>query len=408
MSSIAIADITIHREDRQRRVLDDIDTLASSISRNGLYHPVIIDENYILIAGERRLTACKKLGWTHIPVQFFNDLSNSTKLLIELEENIIRKDISWQERTTAIAKYHELRASENPNWSIEQTAQELDRTPQHVYRNLVVARELSSPLVQQATTFVTALERAKTVGRKRDDLLHTLTSCENTHQIITADFIQWAQQPQEKFNFIHCDFPYGIAAHESGQNPAGYYDSDDVYRQLFNALTSNLDHFCAPDAHMIFWFASTFYSNTWEMLKLLDGFKFDDTPLIWFKSDNAGVIPDHTRRPRRVYEMAFFGWRGEARINAVRANLFAAPTERSLHPHEKSQAMLEHFFSMFVDEHTRLLDPTAGSGSSLRAARRLGATTIIGIEKSEEFADVARRALREAGNSGTKAGGDGS
>jgi len=405
--TIPLSEITIHREDRQRRVLDDLPSLADSIARLGLINPITIDHNGVLVAGERRLEACRSLGWTHIPARFFEDLSETDRILIELEENIKRKDISWQEHTAAIAKYHELRKAENPDWSDTSTAQAIGMSRQNVNKHISVARELESPLVKGAATFATAIERAQTVARRRDDLMHNRAPCADTHQIITADFLQWAQQEQEKFNFIHCDFPYGIAAHESGQNPAGYDDSAEIYWKLFNALAGNLDHFCAPDAHIIFWFAPTFYSNTWEMLKLLDGFKFDDTPLIWFKSDNAGVIPDHTRRPRRVYEMAFFGWRGEARINAVRANLFAAPTERSLHPHEKSQAALEHFFSMFVDSHTRLLDPTCGSGSALRAGRSLGAN-VFGIEKSEEFADVARRALREAGNSGTPAGGDGS
>ena len=59
---------------------------------------------------------------------------------------------------------------------------------------------------------------------------------------------------------------------------------------------------------------------------------------------------------------------------------------------EKSQDMLEHFFRMVVDENTRLLDPTCGSGSSLRAADNLGAASVLGLEINPEFADNARRA----------------
>ena len=57
---------------RFRRDLGDIDALAKSISTVGLLHPIVINENNELIAGVRRLEACKKLGWTDIPVHVVN------------------------------------------------------------------------------------------------------------------------------------------------------------------------------------------------------------------------------------------------------------------------------------------------------------------------------------------------
>lgn len=400
--TLPIQSITIHREDRQRRALDKIDDLADSISRLGLINPITIDENNILIAGERRLEACRRLGWTHISVQLFSDLPPTQRVLIELEENIKRLDISWQEHTAAIAKYHELRKEEDPTWNDTKTAGAIGMSQQNVTKHLTVARELSSPAVSASPTFSTAIERAKSEARKRDDLIHTYASCVDTHQIIHGDFLEWASTPQEKFNFIHCDFPYGInatgAAGQRAREWVQYADSPDTYWKLFNALAGNLDNFCAPDAHIIFWFSPNLYCNTWEMLKLLDGFTFEEHPLIWYRGISNGIAPDPYRRPRRSYEMAFFGWRGEARINKIKENLFYADTHRTSesHPSEKSQEMLEHFFSMVVDSHTRLLDPTCGSASSLRAAKRLGASTVLGIEANKEFADVARRALLDA------------
>jgi ParB family transcriptional regulator, chromosome partitioning protein len=395
--STPIPSITILREDRQRRVLTDIDDLADSINRLGLINPITIDENNILIAGERRLAACTRLGWTHIPTQLFSDLPLTQRILVELEENIKRKDITWQEHTAAIAKYHEIRKQEEPEWSEEKTGQAIGMTRQNINKHLTVASELSAPSVQQATTFTTAVERAKTVARKRDDLIHTSASCADTH-ILHGDFLSWSQSPQPKFNFIHCDFPYGINTHKSiGQkssNQQKYEDTEEVYWKLFNALAGNLDNFCAPDAHIIFWFSPNLYSNTWEMLKLISGFTFEEHPLIWHRP-GEGIAPDPYRRPRRVYETAFYGWRGEAKINRVKDNLFSAPTERERHPHEKSEEALTHFFSMFIDSNTRLLDPTCGSGSALRAGLSLGAI-VFGIEKSEEFARIATANLASA------------
>jgi len=46
---------------------DNINFLAESISNKGLIQPVIITQKNILVAGHRRLTACKKLGLKTIP-----------------------------------------------------------------------------------------------------------------------------------------------------------------------------------------------------------------------------------------------------------------------------------------------------------------------------------------------------
>lgn len=72
---IKISAITVDRSTRQRTQLENIEDLAESIQRNGLFHPIILTEHSELIAGERRLEAHKLLGATHIPAHFINDLS---------------------------------------------------------------------------------------------------------------------------------------------------------------------------------------------------------------------------------------------------------------------------------------------------------------------------------------------
>jgi ParB family transcriptional regulator, chromosome partitioning protein len=62
----AIAAIKVGK--RHRRDLGDIDALAASIEDIGLLHPIIVNEDGLLLAGARRLAACKRLGWKKIPV----------------------------------------------------------------------------------------------------------------------------------------------------------------------------------------------------------------------------------------------------------------------------------------------------------------------------------------------------
>src|SRR5262245_40611742 len=91
--SVELAAITVDRETRQRADLDDIDILTDSICRLGLIHPIVITRHNVLVAGERRLAACARLGWTHISCQYVDELSEAELLTIELEENIKRKDL---------------------------------------------------------------------------------------------------------------------------------------------------------------------------------------------------------------------------------------------------------------------------------------------------------------------------
>jgi N6-adenosine-specific RNA methylase IME4 len=85
---VAIGDITVGK--RHRRDMGDLDALAKSITLVGLLHPIVIDSQCTLIAGERRLRACAEiLGWAKIPVTVI-DLKEIVRG--ELAENADRKD----------------------------------------------------------------------------------------------------------------------------------------------------------------------------------------------------------------------------------------------------------------------------------------------------------------------------
>ena len=55
--------------ERHRRDMGDIDGLARSIAEIGLLNTITVDENGRLLAGARRLAACKRLGLAHVEVR---------------------------------------------------------------------------------------------------------------------------------------------------------------------------------------------------------------------------------------------------------------------------------------------------------------------------------------------------
>lgn len=97
---------------RVRRDYGDIDGLAESIQLNGLLHPLIVDDDGTLIAGERRLRAVRQLGLEEVPVRRWGHLDAQQRREIELEENLQRLNLSTNEleRSRAISRAAELAA----------------------------------------------------------------------------------------------------------------------------------------------------------------------------------------------------------------------------------------------------------------------------------------------------------
>lgn len=94
--------------DRRREDMGDITGLAESIRQFGLLHPIVVDEQKRLVAGGRRLTACKSLGWQEVEVTFLGELSEDELSEIELEENLQRKDLTDAERSKKIKRLVDL------------------------------------------------------------------------------------------------------------------------------------------------------------------------------------------------------------------------------------------------------------------------------------------------------------
>lgn len=101
---------SINDKDRIRKDYGDIDELAESIRTLGLLQPIVVKLDGTLIAGGRRLRAMRKLAWTEIPVTYFEVADEVTLRILEVEENVRRKPMSWQERVLAIALVHERQA----------------------------------------------------------------------------------------------------------------------------------------------------------------------------------------------------------------------------------------------------------------------------------------------------------
>lgn len=86
---------------RHRKDLGDIAELAISISQIGLINPITITSEGLLIAGHRRLEACKHLGWRLIQCVIADDIESAiARLTAEQDENTKRKEMTPAERAS--------------------------------------------------------------------------------------------------------------------------------------------------------------------------------------------------------------------------------------------------------------------------------------------------------------------
>ncbi|MBM6819164.1 MULTISPECIES: ParB/RepB/Spo0J family partition protein [Clostridia] len=92
-------------EDQPRKSFDDekILELAESIKSNGIIQPLVlkkVDDEYIIVAGERRWRAAKSIGLKEVPAIVMN-LTEKQILEISLIENIQREDLNSIEEALA-------------------------------------------------------------------------------------------------------------------------------------------------------------------------------------------------------------------------------------------------------------------------------------------------------------------
>jgi ParB family transcriptional regulator, chromosome partitioning protein len=89
---------SVQISDRVRKDFGDIEELAQDIKENGLINPPVVTPEYELVAGERRLRACKHLRYSQIEVRVMSVRDYEHQLRMEISENEHRKEFTFSER----------------------------------------------------------------------------------------------------------------------------------------------------------------------------------------------------------------------------------------------------------------------------------------------------------------------
>jgi len=226
---------TILIGERHRKDLGDIAALARSIDSIGLLHPVVVRPDGMLIAGERRIAACRMLGWQDIPVTTI-DLDDV--LRGEHDENTVRKDFT---PTEAVAIGRELEVveraeaqsrqatsnDERVNFTPSQTGKAMDKVadavgmsrPTYLKAKEVVEAAESEPEKYQAvadkmdrTGNISGAYKELRKQRKRDAkamIPDDLPEADNRYRLLHGDLRQaWQEIKPASVDAIITDPPY--------------------------------------------------------------------------------------------------------------------------------------------------------------------------------------------------------
>ena len=408
--NIIDVDAVIIAPNRQRKVFDaaKLHEFSDGIAKRGLLHPIIlrvVGDNYQLVAGERRLRAVKDiygLGGviTHdgqevfpgsIPYTLLSDLSDLDAEEAELEENVHREDLTWQERAEAHSRLQALRtaqalaAGDLPP-TVATIAVEVRGSSEGIHqettrRELIVARHLDNADVRAAKTVDEAFKilKKQEANTKHKELGAQVgkTFTADLHKAFNTNSLFWmAECPAESFDVILTDPPYGMGADEFGDSGGlaagahGYKDDAENFLRIMEELPALTFRLAKPQAHLY-----VFCDIGWHQLmreKFAEaGWQVFRTPMIWYKKSGMRA-PWPDCGPQRKYETLLYAVKGKRPVLKMLADVLDYPPDPNLgHAAQKPVALFEDLLRRSVLPGNSVLDPFAGSGPIFAAAHAL-------------------------------------
>lgn len=414
---MSISDIHI-KPNRLRQNFDPkkLDELAESMRTIGQIEPIVVDEDGFLLAGERRLRACKLLGWTDIKAVYMKDLDEWTKSAVELEENLRREDLSYVEEVLAKKRLHDLYQTKygksaplggrgrSEGWKVKDTAELLGISVGAVSQDLQLANaiEHDPELGQQKSKIAAKSMLGRKQAIKARTLLGALTAKAKPQPQSDVGSVQQADIqlihgdclsiiPTLDNNSISClitDPPWQVQFDsEFGSDPKTGLE---LTRQMLTLLHPKLQEgalcwlFCATN-HLI-------RGTVYDLLCDCGYFVFDSL-FIWHKPQVAHSSQPY-RELKKDYELALLFSKGIGRdlIKPIFSVFQTKLIGRKLHPAQKPIDMLKAIIEVSTVSNELLIDPFMGSGSLPAACKQLNRRA-IGIELVDQWFELAQAEL---------------
>lgn len=405
-------------EDRARQDLGDLEGLKSSILKLGLIHPIVIDGKNHLVCGARRLQACKELFIVNVPVvrKGGPNVTPAFLALVELDENLHRKNFSPFEEAECRAKWHrlkevtggklEFKGRSSTGQSISKSAEELgiERKTLQQDRMIMAAVEMMPELKSEDSKSAILSKWKREMVKKISERIAMLAHDKASQEILKGDSLDVIKGiPTGTVSLIITDIPYGIdpkaIASEGWQFDKRHEDTYfedgidfDGSIKLVEGLIPEFFRILIDGGCVIF----TCAIEQWFVLKSSftnNGFKVRSAPIIWDKQN--GFNPNPGKAIPFCWEPVFFATKGSPRgfskIVTDDVISFPVPNEK-MHINQKPVELGMHLIEMTTFPNEVIVDPFCGSGAFLVAGKRLK-RKVIGIDKNEHCVNLSITAL---------------
>lgn len=373
-------------------VQEQVEYLAGSIKDVGFLHPITVTprlDRFYLVAGLHRLLAHIKLEKTEIEsLVTENDLTPDEVINVHLQENLRRKNLPWYELVEMEKSLHDLRQRQHgkatvgrgkKGWSLRDTARELDLALGAASQDLQLASALEAdPTLRKIQDRTTALKLIKEEGKRIEQRAsNMLVFTKEVSEIYHGDASYTLQRlPKESFDACITDPPWLVYRDKdlvADERTLGVFE--DVYRVL--KKNSFLYAFVGTKDFI-------FYQQNLPKI----GYKVQDFPLIWVK-ENVFSHGVKSWEYGRNFEQILLAVKGAPALTEHRQKsaVFTFPAvhhTRMIHPNEKPIEIIERIIKDCCFDSAAIVDPFAGSGVVLEAAKKLG-HRYVGTERDRKF-----------------------
>lgn len=402
-----------------------LDYLVESIKSNGLLHPIVVERNSkTLLAGGRRLSAIRNLGWTDVPVHFLDELDETSRREVELEENLARKNLTWQEQALLTQEIDNLKRTvygeasagrpiannnspEATGWSIRKTASLRNVNEATVHQDIRLANALRIvPSLSKETSRTNAL---RAIDRLEEDIERELERRSHKKEAY-ADFASFVKcgdatslildLPNESIDCIITDPPYGVdVGHGGGHRmEADFDDSPEAAIAIIRSIAPQCRRVLKPSGHLYTFFGPALWRECQDVWKSA-GFEIRDVPNIWVKPGGATGTTDWDHNFAPTWEPFIFASNRMRRLAYKRKNVFTYAVElgsQRHHPTQKPVELLRELIQLSTEPGEVVFDPFCGVGSTLVAASQLR-RKFLGFELNDRYVQIVLQRLVNEG-----------
>jgi len=384
--------------ERFRQDYKDLDSLCASIREKGLIHYPSVDGDNNLIAGGRRLEALRLLGWKQIPVTRRHFVTSVQLRELELEENLQREDMTWQEEVNLKNEILRLKQSihgvkslgkNQTGVSQNDIAKLVGDSPSNFSLDVNLAQAMEViPELANCKTKDDARKKMKQLQEKvivEELMKRKMSSPEKQSSkfqqadkafVIGDAIVNLKNHPEYNYSFINCDPPYGIDlnAIKKGNEQVQTVERDYIewdakdYLNLCEVVARET-YRIVDNAFMTFRFGIQWYEPLKDILEKA-GWKLDVVPGIWYAQGAAQTMQPDVLLGKN-YEAFFICRKGKPILNKRgRSNVFdfkKLNPDKKIHPTEKPLDLMAEILDTFCPPHGDVLVPFLGSGVDLMA-----------------------------------------